>query len=51
MEEQFIHLVKAMTRYEDNRFVFISPEELKMPEYIKEKIKSYSYYETTQLEE
>lgn len=44
-------LVKAMTRYKDNRFVFISPEELNMPEYIKEKIKSYSYYETTHLDE
>ena len=44
-------LVKAMTRYEDNRFVFISPEELEMPVYIKDKIKSYSYYETTQLEQ
>lgn len=44
-------LVKAMTRYENNKFVFISPKELKMPNYIKEKIKSYSYYETTQLEE
>lgn len=43
-------LVKAMTRYEDNKFVFISPEELKMPEYIKEKIKSYSYYETSHLD-
>lgn len=44
-------LLKAMIRYEDNRFVFISPEELKMPEYIKNKIKSYSYYETTRLDE
>ena len=44
-------LVKAMTRYEDNRFVFISPEELSMPEYIKEKIKSYSYCETSHLDE
>lgn len=44
-------LVKAMTRYEDNKFVFISPEELKMPEYIKEKIKSNSYYETSHLDE
>ena len=44
-------LVKAMTRYEDNRFVFISPEELEKPVYIKDKIKSYSYYETTQLEQ
>ena len=44
-------LVKAMTRYEDNRFVFISTEELEIPVYIKDKIKSYSYYETTQLEQ
>ena len=44
-------LVKAMTRYEDNRFVFISLEKLEMTVYIKDKIKSYSYYETTQLEQ
>ena len=44
-------LVKAMIRYENKKFVFISPEELKMPNYIKEKIKSYSYYETTKLDE
>ena len=44
-------LVKAMIRYENNKLVFISPEELKMPNYIKEKIKSYSYYETTKLDE
>ena len=44
-------LVKAMIRYENNKFVFISPEELKMHNYIKEKIKSYSYYETTKLDE
>lgn len=44
-------LVKAMIRYENNKFVFISPKELKMPNYIKDKIKSYSYYETTKLDE
>ena len=44
-------LVKAMIRYEDNKFVFISPEELRMPDYIKDKIKSYSYYETNHLDE
>ena len=44
-------LVKAMNRYDDNKFVFISPEELKMPDYIKEEIKSYSYFETTHLDE
>lgn len=43
-------LVKAMSRYENNRFVFISPEELKMPDYIKEKIESYLYYETQHLD-
>ena len=44
-------LVKAMNRYENNKFVFISPEELKMPGYIKDNIKSYSYYETSHLDE
>ena len=44
-------LVKAMNRYEDNKFVFIAPEELKMPEYVKEGIKNYSYCETTHLDE
>ena len=43
--------MKAMNRYDDNKFVFISPEELKMPDYIKEEIKSYSYFETTHLDE
>ena len=31
-------LAKAMRRYRNNKFVFISPEELKVPEYIKEDI-------------
>ena len=44
-------LVKAMSRYENNRFVFISPKELNMPEYIKEKISSCSYSETSYLDE
>ena len=44
-------LVKAMARYKDTKFVFISPEELKMPEYIKEAIKGHEYYETTNLDE
>ncbi len=44
-------LVKAMNRYENNKFVFIAPEELKMPEYIKEEIKTNSYCETTHLDE
>lgn len=31
-------LVKAMARYENIKFVFISPEELKIPSYIKEDV-------------
>lgn len=44
-------LVKAMARYKNNKFVFISPKELEMPEYIKEAIKGHEYYETTNLDE
>ncbi|MCQ4698481.1 aspartate carbamoyltransferase [Paeniclostridium sordellii] len=44
-------LVKAMSRYKDTKFVFIAPEELKMPEYIKEAIKGHDYIETNNLDE
>ncbi|MBF8983277.1 aspartate carbamoyltransferase [Lutibacter sp. B2] len=44
-------LVKALSRYEDIKFVFISPPELKIPDYIKEELKEDSYYETEQLED
>lgn len=44
-------LVKAMARYENTKFVFISPDELKMPEYIKDEIKGHAYYETNNLDE
>lgn len=44
-------LVKSMARYKNTKFVFISPEELKMPEYIKESIKGHAYYETSNLDE
>ena len=44
-------LVKAMARYKNTKFVFISPQELKMPEYIKESIQGHAYYETTNLDE
>ena len=44
-------LVKAMARYKNTKFVFISPKELEMPEYIKESIKDHEYYETNNLEE
>lgn len=46
-------LVKAMSRYKGIKFVFISPDELKMPEYIKESIQEqgHAYYETNNLDE
>ena len=44
-------LVKAMARYKNTKFVFISPNALKMPDYIKEAIKGYEYYETNNLDE
>ena len=31
-------LIKAMSRYENNKFILISPEELKVPDYIKKGI-------------
>ncbi|WP_346887603.1 aspartate carbamoyltransferase [Clostridium sp. UBA1056] len=31
-------LIKALSRYENNKFVLISPEELEIPEYIKKEI-------------
>ena len=46
-------LVTAMARYTGIKFVFISPEELKMPEYIKEEIlqkNKIEYVETNDLE-
>ena len=46
-------LVKAMTRYEGVKFIFISPKELKIPEYLKEELEKlgHSYIETTNLDE
>ncbi len=44
-------LVKAMARYKNTKFVFIAPDELKMPDYIKEAIKGHAYYETNNLDE
>ncbi len=43
-------LVKAMARYQNIKFVFISPSELEIPDYIKEEIQG-NYYETSSLEE
>lgn len=31
-------LIKAMSRYENNKFILISPDELKIPDYIKKEI-------------
>ena len=46
-------LIDAMSRYEGVRFVLISPEELKVPDYVKEAMdkEGISYVETTDLEE
>ncbi|MEG1311962.1 MAG: aspartate carbamoyltransferase [Romboutsia sp.] len=44
-------LVKAMARYKNVKFIFIAPDELKMPDYIKEAIKGHAYYETNNLDE
>lgn len=46
-------LINALVRYEDIHFVFISPEELRIPEYVLEmlKEKNISYEEVTRLED
>ena len=47
-------LMAAMSRYDNVNFIFISPEELRLPEYLKEDIldkKQIEYVETTDLEE
>jgi len=46
-------LVNALQMYENINFVFISPNELKMPEYIKDTLesKNIEYLETNDLEE
>ena len=46
-------LIEAMTRYENVRFALISPEELKLPSYVKKDIlqkKGIPYTQTTDLE-
>ncbi len=47
-------LIKAMSRYSGNKFVLISPDELKVPNYIKEQVldkKSIPYTEVERLED
>ena len=47
-------LMAAMSRYHNVKFIFISPDELRLPEYLKEDIldkKQIEYVETADLEE
>ena len=47
-------LINAMARYENNRFVLISPEELKLPSYVKKDVlaeRGIPYEQTTSLED
>ena len=47
-------LMAAMSRYDNVKFIFISPDELRLPEYLKEDIldpKNIKYVETTDLED
>ena len=46
-------LIAALSRYKGNKFVLISPEELKLPSYVKKEIlkaKGIPYMQTTDLE-
>ena len=46
-------LISAMSRYENVRFVLISPEELKLPSYVKNEVikkRNIDYVQTTNLE-
>ena len=46
-------LINAMSRYPDNRFILISPDELRVPEYLKNETivrKNLEFYETDDLE-
>ena len=47
-------LINAMARYPDNRFVLISPDELKLPSYVKKDVlaeRGIPYEQTTSLED
>ena len=47
-------LIKAMTRYEDTKFILISPKELRVPQYIKEEViekHNIEYREVERLED
>lgn len=44
-------LIRAMDRYAGIRFIFISPDELQLPSYVKDEIENASFEETKNLEE
>ncbi len=44
-------LVKALSKFENNSFYFVSPKELKIPDYIKNQIKDCEFFEMESLEE
>lgn len=44
-------LVKALKRYEGIRFLFVSPKELRMPEYLRDTLDSETFSEIESLEE
>ena len=47
-------LINAMSRYENIKFILISPEELKLPDYVKEEVlekNNIEYIETNDIEE
>ncbi|MFZ7121975.1 MAG: aspartate carbamoyltransferase [Eubacteriaceae bacterium] len=43
-------LVKALKRYNNIKFIFISPDELKLPQYVKDEISNISFTETNNIE-
>lgn len=44
-------LVKALSRYPEIKFLFVSPKELRMPEYIKDSLSADTYVEMESLED
>ncbi|HBW13845.1 MAG TPA: aspartate carbamoyltransferase [Proteiniclasticum sp.] len=44
-------LVKALSRYPEIKFLFVSPKELRMPEYIKDSLSADTYMEMESLED
>ncbi|QAA33890.1 aspartate carbamoyltransferase [Clostridium manihotivorum] len=43
-------LLKAMSRYENNRYILISPSELQIPDYIREEVLKYNNIEFMEVE-